>query len=78
MIKLSAQAEEKVVRFTVFNEGDGIEPEKLDSLFQKFTRLEDDLAARKKRGTGLVCLLRNILSTPIAAKSMSKVNRRMD
>lgn len=53
MIKLSAQAEEKVVRFTVFNEGDGIEPEKLDSLFQKFTRLEDDLAARKQRGTGL-------------------------
>ena len=53
MIKISAQPEEDVVRFGVFNEGEGIVSEKLNMLFQKFTRLEDDLAARKQRGTGL-------------------------
>ncbi|GAK56965.1 signal transduction histidine kinase [Candidatus Vecturithrix granuli] len=53
VIKISAQPAEDVVRFRVFNEGDGIMSEKIDMLFQKFTRLEDDLAARKQRGTGL-------------------------
>jgi two-component system NtrC family sensor kinase len=52
-IKLTAQTAGDFVRFSVFNEGEGVAPEKINALFQKFSRLEEDKVARKQKGTGL-------------------------
>lgn len=41
------------IEFVVANEGDGIPPEKLGTIFQKFSRLEDQQATRRQKGTGL-------------------------
>jgi len=52
-ISIDAQSEADFIRFNVFNEGEGIPPDKIDTLFQKFSRLEIDGAGRKQKGTGL-------------------------
>lgn len=52
-IRLSARAAGDMVEFSVRNEGEGIPPEKIASLFQKFSRLSETESARRQRGTGL-------------------------
>jgi len=52
-IKISSKKQGDFIQFNIFNEGDGITPEKIENLFQKFSRLEDDKATRKQKGTGL-------------------------
>ncbi len=52
-IKLGAIVEKDFIRFSVFNEGEGVAPEQIDNLFKKFSRLENEKEARKRRGTGL-------------------------
>ncbi len=51
-IRWSAERENGFYRFHVNNEGEGISPDKIDSLFGKFKRLED-AATQSKKGTGL-------------------------
>lgn len=43
----------KYAEIRVWNEGEGIPPEKQEQLFKKFSRLEDQPAAGKQKGTGL-------------------------
>lgn len=52
-IRLAAEARDGFVEFAVGNEGEGIPPERLGSMFQKFSRLEHTKAARVQKGTGL-------------------------
>jgi len=52
-IVLAAVREGDFVKFSVKNEGPGIPPDKLGSLFQKFSRLETTEASRRQKGTGL-------------------------
>lgn len=42
-----------LIEFTVRNEGEGIPPEKMGRLFQKFSRLESSAETKSQRGTGL-------------------------
>ncbi len=53
VVKITSREEEDFIRFGVFNDGEGISPENLETLFQKFSRLENDKAVRKQKGTGL-------------------------
>ena len=53
LIRLSSQEDADFIRFSVFNEGEGIAPDEMENLFQKFSRLEKDKATRPQRGTGL-------------------------
>jgi len=53
VVKITSQEQGDFIRFGVFNEGEGISSEHLATLFQKFSRLENDKAARKQKGTGL-------------------------
>ena len=52
-IRINAKPEGDSIQFSVFNEGEGIPPEKMGYLFQKFSRLETDRADNKRKGTGL-------------------------
>jgi two-component system, NtrC family, sensor kinase len=52
-LKLTAQPDGDFIRFGVFNEGEGVTPEKINTMFQKFSRLEEHKATRKQKGTGL-------------------------
>jgi len=52
-LALRAQARDGFVEFAVRNEGTGIPPDKQKVIFEKFTRLEDDQAIRRQKGTGL-------------------------
>ncbi|OGV46777.1 MAG: hypothetical protein A2X46_10745 [Lentisphaerae bacterium GWF2_57_35] len=52
-IVLSCQRDGALAGFSVRNEGPGIPPEKMDRLFQKFSRLEDGKDGRRTKGTGL-------------------------
>ena len=52
-ISIDARPEGDFIRFNVFNEGEGIPPDKVDTLFKRFSRLETDSAGRKQKGTGL-------------------------
>lgn len=52
-IRISAEPEGSWVRFRVRNDGEGIAPDKIPLLFQKFTRLETTPEARRERGSGL-------------------------
>ncbi|MEA3487168.1 MAG: HAMP domain-containing sensor histidine kinase, partial [Thermodesulfobacteriota bacterium] len=52
-ISIDAKPEGDFIRFNVFNEGEGIPPDKIETLFKKFSRLETDSAGKKQRGTGL-------------------------
>lgn len=49
----SSTASPDLIEFVVANEGDGIPPEKIGTIFQKFSRLEDQQATRRQKGTGL-------------------------
>ncbi|MDD3237293.1 MAG: ATP-binding protein [Candidatus Gastranaerophilales bacterium] len=51
-IVISAEVENDRAILTVFNKADYIDKEKLEKLFEKFTRVEDD-TTRTTRGTGL-------------------------
>ena len=42
-----------MAQFSVRNEGPGIPADKIRTVFQKFTRLEDDQHIRRQKGTGL-------------------------
>lgn len=53
ILRLDAQRQDGFIEFTVFNEGPGIPPDKLETVFQKFTRLEDTDGGRRQKGTGL-------------------------
>lgn len=53
MITLGAELAGDRVAIAVRNEGAGIPPEKLDQLFQKFSRVTGDAAQTRQRGTGL-------------------------
>lgn len=39
--------------FAVRNEGNGVPPERIPLLFEKFARVESDPAIRREKGTGL-------------------------
>ena len=52
-IGLTCQDAGDYLRFEVTNEGQGIEPEKITKMFQKFTRLENEGGKYQQRGTGL-------------------------
>ena len=52
-IRLAAQPVNGHVECSVWNDGDGIAPDKLPLLFQKFSRLDNGGAAQRHRGTGL-------------------------
>jgi len=52
-IRLWSRDEGDFVRFGVWNEGEGIPPDKIPQLFQKFVRLEGQKAAHRQKGTGL-------------------------
>ena len=57
-IKLSASTENNVVTIIVADDGVGIEPERLDKLFDEDTRLST-LGTKKEKGTGLGLVLCN-------------------
>jgi signal transduction histidine kinase len=52
-ITLGEELVDGFVEFTVRNEGPGIPHDKIDAVFQKFTRLEDQQYIRRQKGTGL-------------------------
>jgi len=52
-IRVECRPKAKMAECVVWNEGEGIPPEKLGRLFQKFSRLDDDRSGKKSRGTGL-------------------------
>jgi signal transduction histidine kinase len=52
-LEISARPLDGFVEFVVRNEGDGIPPDKIGNLFQKFSRIESTDRDRAKRGTGL-------------------------
>jgi len=52
-IRINAEPEGDYIKFSVFNEGEGIPPDKTGALFQKFSRLETEKADTKQKGTGL-------------------------
>lgn len=52
-ISVYSEDEGSYIKFHVYNEGEGIPEDKLKTLFQKFSRLEMNKAARTKKGTGL-------------------------
>ncbi len=52
-LRITAKVNQDFIDFSVANEGEGIPPEKIGSIFQKFSRLEEQKAARKQKGTGL-------------------------
>jgi len=63
-IRLDAKNTENFVKFSVFNEGEGIPPEKIKNLFQKFSRLEDEKTHRRQKGTGLgLFITKNIIKS---------------
>jgi len=51
-LRVEADAERELVRFTVWDTGIGIEPEKMEKLFRPFVQLDSGLA-RQHEGTGL-------------------------
>lgn len=53
LLRLDAQRRDGFVEFSVFNEGPGIPPDKLETVFQKFMRLEEADGTRRQKGTGL-------------------------
>jgi signal transduction histidine kinase len=53
LLSLAATGSDGFVEFAVRNEGPGIPAEKLQTVFQKFTRIEDDQHIRRQKGTGL-------------------------
>lgn len=61
-ISLSCKRTDAFYDFAVRNEGEGIPPDKINTLFQKFSRLEDQQATRKEKGTGLgLFIVKNII-----------------
>jgi two-component system, NtrC family, sensor kinase len=52
-IVLGARTVDGFVEFSIRNEGPGIPADKIDAVFQKFTRLEDQQYIRRQKGTGL-------------------------
>jgi len=52
-LRISSRNVQDFVEFSVANEGDGIPPDKINTIFQKFSRLEDQQATRRQKGTGL-------------------------
>ncbi|HRZ11073.1 MAG TPA: cache domain-containing protein [Kiritimatiellia bacterium] len=53
LLQLDAQRRDGFVEFSVFNEGAGIPRDKIETVFQKFTRLEEADGTRHQKGTGL-------------------------
>ncbi len=53
LLRLACAGSDGFVEFAVRNEGAGIPADKLETIFGKFTRIEDDQAIRRQKGTGL-------------------------
>ncbi|OQA23912.1 MAG: Sensor histidine kinase YycG [Verrucomicrobia bacterium ADurb.Bin345] len=53
LFHMTCTEENGFVRFAVRNEGPGIPKDKLETVFQKFSRLEDEQHIRRQKGTGL-------------------------
>ena len=53
LLQLDAQRRDGFVEFSVYNEGAGIPRDKIETVFQKFTRLEEADGTRRQKGTGL-------------------------
>ncbi|MBM4149280.1 MAG: HAMP domain-containing protein [Lentisphaerae bacterium] len=61
-VSVSVEPEGGMMRFRIRNEGEGIPADKLDAIFQKFTRLEGSSAVRGQKGTGLgLFITKNII-----------------
>jgi len=52
-IRLGYKAEEKQFRFEVWNEGNGLPPDKIQKLFEKFVRLQEETERSRSTGLGL-------------------------
>lgn len=52
-ISVTAEPAGEMVRFAVRNEGEGVAPDSIGQLFQKFSRLEHEQTTRRQKGTGL-------------------------
>ena len=53
ILTLESSKAENMIRFAVRNEGEGVPEDKLDKVFEKFTRLDSGPATAQARGTGL-------------------------
>lgn len=53
LLSLKFEENGDFVRFAVRNEGPGIPTDKIETVFQKFSRLEDEQHIRRQKGTGL-------------------------
>jgi signal transduction histidine kinase len=53
VFRMTCMEENGFVRFVVRNEGPGIPKDKIETVFQKFSRLEDEQHIRRQKGTGL-------------------------
>jgi two-component system, NtrC family, sensor kinase len=53
LLSLVSRTADGQIEFAVRNEGPGIPPDKLETIFEKFSRLEDEQHIRKQKGTGL-------------------------
>lgn len=52
-VTIGCHSVDGLVHFSIRNEGPGIPADKIRTVFQKFTRLEDDQHIRRQKGTGL-------------------------
>lgn len=52
-ITIKSQPKEEFVQFSVWNEGEGIPTDKISTIFEKFSRLEEQKSTRRQKGTGL-------------------------
>ena len=53
IIRLDAHSEDGWIELSVYNEGPGIPPDKINFIFEKFARLDSAPSARREKGTGL-------------------------
>jgi len=53
LFRITCTEDNGFVRFAVRNEGPGIPTDKINTVFQKFSRLEDEQHIRRQKGTGL-------------------------
>lgn len=53
LLLVSARPVDGSIEFAVRNEGPGVPADKIDTIFQKFTRLENEQHIRRQKGTGL-------------------------
>ncbi len=52
-ILIQSEPKEEFIQFKVWNEGEGIPSDKIPTIFEKFSRLEEQKSTRRQKGTGL-------------------------